>query len=379
MAEKTVKEMINDFFKNIGGDTNELAKELRKLDSKYMYKDGKTRTKLKAQARANMKKNKESNEGSKKNKKVDRSSYTKPEKNTAGLKATTTESPLASLVKKSKATKNKKVDRSSYTKPEKNTAGLKATTTESPLASLTKTSKNKKKVKNVNPDDGFPRPKKKVKNVNPDDGFPRPKNIKIPKGSTLSGLAKKYGTTVKNLMSLNPQIKNADKIYAGKNLNVGANTKVKKPASVKKPKTINSPTSEERNAGAGKFTKKTPGYTPKGNKKSMNRGKETKKAAPKKESFLGFEKVSGPKGMFIAPAGVRKMKTPFGGTIELDSTPIEDREDRKVGGKVSKKKGGMIKRNMGGPAKPRKKTVFRRGGGKALRGFGKATYSNKMY
>ena len=73
------------------------------------------------------------------------------------------------------------------------------------------------------------------------------------------------------------------------------------------------------------------------------------------------------------------MKTPFGGTIELDSTPIEDREDRKVGGKVSKKKGGMIKRNMGGPAKPRKKAVFRRGGGKALRGMGKATYSNKMY
>ena len=143
-AEKTVKEMINDFFKNIGGDTNELAKELRKLDSKYMYRDGKTRTKLKAQARANMKKNQESNKGSK---------------------------------------KNKKVDRSSYTKPEKNTAGLKATTTESPLASLTKTSKNKKK----------------VKNVNPDDGFPRPKNIKIPKGSTLSGLAKEYGTTVKIL------------------------------------------------------------------------------------------------------------------------------------------------------------------------------------
>jgi len=138
-------------------------------------------------------------------------------------------------------------------------------------------------------------------------------------------------------------------------------------------------TQDEKDAGAGKFTGKTPGYTPRGNKESMNRTKETKKAAPKKESFLGFEKVSGPKGMFIAPAGVRKMKTPFGGTIELDSTPIEDREDRKVGGKVSKKKGGMIKRNMGGPAKPRKKVVFRRGGGKALRGFGKATYSNKMY
>tara|TARA_R110001583_G_scaffold181760_1_gene339118 strand:- start:1 stop:702 length:702 start_codon:yes stop_codon:yes gene_type:complete len=44
-----------------------------------------------------------------------------------------------------------------------------------------------------------------------------------------------------------------------------------------------------------------------------------------------------------------------------------------------KKYGGKVKRNMGGPAKPRKKTVFRRGGGQALRGFGKATYSNKMY
>ena len=249
----------------------------------------------------------------------------------------------------------------------------------------------KKKKPAQNSTDGFPRSKKPAQNSddgfgkkkkpaqNSTDGFPKPKNIKIPKGSTLSGLAKKYGTTVKNLMSLNPQIKNADKIYAGRDLNVGANTKVKKPTSVKKPKTINSPTSKEKDAGAGKFTGKTPGYTPRGNKESMNRTKETKKAAPKKESFLGFEKVSGPKGMFIAPAGVRKMKTPFGGTIEVDSTPLKDREDRKAGGKVSKKKGGMIKRSMGGPAKPRKKTVFRRGGGKALRGMGKAIYSNKMY
>ena len=45
----------------------------------------------------------------------------------------------------------------------------------------------------------------------------------------------------------------------------------------------------------------------------------------------------------------------------------------------SKKYGGKVKRNMGGKVTPRKKTVFRRGGGKALRGMGKATYSNKMY
>jgi hypothetical protein len=54
-------------------------------------------------------------------------------------------------------------------------------------------------------------------------------------------------------------------------------------------------------------------------------------------------------------------------------------ESRKKGGMVKRKYGGKIKRNMGGPAKPRKKTVFRRGGGKALRGFGRATYSNKLY
>jgi hypothetical protein len=136
-------------------------------------------------------------------------------------------------------------------------------------------------------------------------------------------------------------------------------------------------TQDEKDAGAGKFTGKTPGYTPRGNKESMNRTKETRKAAPKKEnkSFLGFKKISGPDDY---STGIRKYETPFG-KLEVDSTPIEDREDRKAGGKVSKKKGGMIKRSMGGSAKPRKKAVFRRGGGKALRGMGKATYSNKMY
>ena len=42
----------------------------------------------------------------------------------------------------------------------------------------------------------------------------------------------------------------------------------------------------------------------------------------------------------------------------------------------------MTKSEMAKMAMPKKKkggTVFRRGGGKALRGFGKATYSNKMY
>jgi len=67
-------------------------------------------------------------------------------------------------------------------------------------------------------------------------------------------------------------------------------------------------------------------------------------------------------------------------------TPMDSKREsfmktlyKQKGGMVKRKYGGKIKRNMGGPAKPRKKTVFRRGGGQALRGFGKATYSNKMY
>ena len=54
-------------------------------------------------------------------------------------------------------------------------------------------------------------------------------------------------------------------------------------------------------------------------------------------------------------------------------------KSKKKGGMVKRSYGGKVKRNMGGMVSPRKKAVFRRGGGKALRGFGNATYSNKMY
>ena len=39
--------------------------------------------------------------------------------------------------------------------------------------------------------------------------------ITIKPSDTLSGLAKQYGTSVSELMKLNPQIKDRDKIYAG--------------------------------------------------------------------------------------------------------------------------------------------------------------------
>lgn len=46
------------------------------------------------------------------------------------------------------------------------------------------------------------------------------KSYKIQSGDTLSALAQRYGTTVQALMSANPQITDANKIYAGANLNI---------------------------------------------------------------------------------------------------------------------------------------------------------------
>ncbi|NMO19745.1 LysM peptidoglycan-binding domain-containing protein [Pyxidicoccus fallax] len=45
-------------------------------------------------------------------------------------------------------------------------------------------------------------------------------SYRIKSGDTLSGIAQRYGTSVSALMKANPQIKNADLIYAGKSLNI---------------------------------------------------------------------------------------------------------------------------------------------------------------
>lgn len=49
-------------------------------------------------------------------------------------------------------------------------------------------------------------------------------------GDTLSGIAKRYNTDVNTLMGLNPYIKNANKIYAGKSLNLPGATQNSTPA-----------------------------------------------------------------------------------------------------------------------------------------------------
>ena len=97
-----------------------------------------------------------------------------------------------------------------------------------------------------------------------------------------------------------------------------------------------------------------------------------------KEQYLEsnpLEKKSGPpgSGADVSQRIMRAKDVTKGQTDEVEKMAAEGK------GFQIKKYGGKVKRNMGGPAKPRKKTVFRRGGGQALRGFGKATYSNKMY
>ena len=42
----------------------------------------------------------------------------------------------------------------------------------------------------------------------------------IKRGDTLSGIAAKFGTSISKLMSLNPQIKNPNLIYAGKTIRI---------------------------------------------------------------------------------------------------------------------------------------------------------------
>ena len=42
----------------------------------------------------------------------------------------------------------------------------------------------------------------------------------VVKGDTLSGIAVKYGTTLKNLLNLNPRIKNPNLIYPGQYIRI---------------------------------------------------------------------------------------------------------------------------------------------------------------
>ena len=74
--------------------------------------------------------------------------------------------------------------------------------------------------------------------------YERSKNMStytIQWGDTLSGIAKKYNTDVNTLMGLNPYIKNANKIYAGKTLNLPGQQATQQPVQNTAPATQTTP------------------------------------------------------------------------------------------------------------------------------------------
>ena len=245
--------------------------------------------------------------------------------------------------------KNKKVDQSSYTKPQPSKAGFKALTTESPLAKVKK------------------------------------------KRQTAGGRGKRVETANQannRLSKARPTNQPSKKAIVSKR------TQEEKDAGAGK-FTGGGRTQQEKDAGAGKFTAK------KSTKKSTSLppllnnsiAKEIIKSHGGEPAFKDKTNISSKIGRALGDKSnaTQKMNNvvynKLADEYNNDSGQMSEArknlyfkmKNAKSGGQVRKRKGGMIKRNMGGPAKPRKKTVFRRGGGQALRGFGKATYSNKMY
>ena len=90
------------------------------------------------------------------------------------------------------------------------------------------------------------------------------------------------------------------------------------------------------------------------------------KAKPKDEAMSMGEYLEGAVGMRGSKGlegAKRKVKTPFG-TLTFDTS------DKAFEEEVENKEGGRIKRQVGGKV---------RGVGQAMKGFGKATYSDKMF
>ena len=163
-------------------------------------------------------------------------------------------------------------------------------------------------------------------------------------------------------------------------------------------KSLNKPTPSEKAAGAGEYKPKKPnpkrisdpGNVARKDRKKLARLKESQdldaagtplksgKEMMTKEQRLNSNQLELDAGAGSGRDVASRIKD--GRAITRDQAKeFDEIAAKKSSGFQIKKYGGKVKRNMGGMVSPRKKTVFRRGGGKALRGFGKATYSNKMY
>tara|TARA_R100000773_G_C4219928_1_gene118563 strand:+ start:52 stop:1146 length:1095 start_codon:yes stop_codon:yes gene_type:complete len=154
--------------------------------------------------------------------------------------------------------------------------------------------------------------------------YPRTKgSYKIQKGDTLSGIAKKSGTTVAKLMALNPGLKDPNKIRAGAGLNLGTKgtqgpkKEVKRP--VKKDFKLNLPPYDTLGAfvKGGKVTKAVKG--------KFAIAKAGAKAG--KDAFdVLFSKIKGPKADFLSEKATDLVKKFDEGKIKLPALKGELRK-----------------------------------------------------
>ena len=150
--------------------------------------------------------------------------------------------------------------------------------------------------------------------------FPKTKGpYKIKKNDTLSGIAKKYKTTVASIMRMNPGIKDKNKIRAGAGIRVGG--------------TFQTP-ADKAKAERGKrdFSKI---FSPTEKQKARRAALKKKQMAAKRRG--GVMKAAGGKmAKGYSKGGARRMMTAMGGKMAKGYSKGGARMMRAMGGKMAK-------------------------------------------
>ena len=167
--------------------------------------------------------------------------------------------------------------------------------------------------------------------------FPKTKgSYKIKKGDTLSGIAKARGTTVSKIMSMNPGIKDKNKIRAGAGLKLP-------------PKPIKATAADKAKAQRGKsdFGKI---FSPTEKQKARRAALKKNQMAAKRRG--GVMKAAGGKmAKGYSKGGARRMMTAMGGKMAKGYSKGGARMMRAMGGKMAKgysKGGARMMKAMGG-------------------------------
>ena len=150
--------------------------------------------------------------------------------------------------------------------------------------------------------------------------FPKTKGpYKIKRGDTLSGIAKKYKTTVASIMKMNPGIKDKDKIRAGAGIRIGG--------------TYKTPADKSKAArGKSDFGKI---FSPTEKQKARRAALKKNQMAGKRRG--GVMKAAGGKmAKGYSKGGARRMMTAMGGKMAKGYSKGGARMMRAMGGKMAK-------------------------------------------